>query len=418
MAYKKPQTDDTNPTETSAESMDFSRMLEESFSKSERKISVGDRIKSEVLSVGKEHVIVSTGTRFDGFVQAQQLQDETGQPTVKSGDHVDLFVTYVNGSQIFLSPKPTSKNLADDIQDAFTKDLPVEGRVDSINKGGFQVIVLGKQAFCPLSQMDLKRIEKPEDYVGKKFTFKITQFSEGGRNIVLSRRKLMEEGQGVALASFKDQTKVGDVVTGTVTRIESFGAFIEIAPGLEGLAHISELSWTRIKDPSEVVKVGQSVTATILRIEAEDRRLKISLTLKQSAGDPWQNLPSHIQTGRVVAGKVTRCMPFGAFVELHPGIEGLIPLSEMSSTKRVARADEVVKEGDPVSVMVKEITPQTKRISLSIKDAVGEAANALEAQNIKDYSDSELARGGGKSMGTLAEKFQAALDKKSEKKNK
>src|SRR5690606_32158605 len=154
--------------------------------------------------------------RLDGYVQAQQLQDENGVSTVKPGDHVDLFVTYVKGTEVFLSPKPTSQNIAEDLQEAFTNDQPIEGKVDSVNKGGFQVTINGKQAFCPMSQMDLKRIEKPEEYIGLKFTFKITQVGEGGRNIVVSRRKVLEEGQGAALAAFKDQRKAGDVITGTV----------------------------------------------------------------------------------------------------------------------------------------------------------------------------------------------------------
>jgi len=408
MVFKRLHNDDED-----SPSSDFESLLQESLSKPERKVSVGDKIKAEVLSVGKDRVVVSTGTRFDGMVPANLLQDEKGLATVKTGDSVELYVTYVKGSEVLMSPNPTTQNLADGIQEAFASGMSVEGRVEAVNKGGFEVTIFGKSAFCPISQMDIKRIDTPEDYVGKKFEFKISQLT--GRNFVVSRRKVLEEGQGVALATFADQRKVGDVVTGTVTRLEPFGAFVEISPGLEGLVHVSELSWARVNDPKEVVSPGQVVTAKIVRLEQGERRLKISLSLKQDSGDPWNNLPAQIQSGRVVTGKVTRCMPFGAFVELHPGLEGLIPLSEMSSTKRVARADEVVKEGEEVAVLIKELNPGSKRISLSIKDAQSAAASASESEDIKHYAATQAARGtggSGGSLGTLAEKMQAALAKK------
>ncbi len=411
MVFKRQLNDDDEQMESGSEVQDFEQMLNDSLNKRDRKLSLGDKVKAEILSVGKEQVIVSTGTRHDGYVPSSQLQDGAGNARYKTGDFVDLYVTYIKGSEIFLSPNSTSNSLAEGIQEAFDNNQAVEGKVDSVNKGGFQVIVFGKPAFCPMSQMDQKRIEKPEDYIGKRFEFKITQLAEGGRNIVISRRKVLEESQGAAMANFQDQRKVGDIVTGKVTRLEPFGAFIEIAPGLEGLAHISELSWTRVASPKDVVEPGQVVSAKIIRIENEGR-LKISLTLKQSENDPWQNLPTHVETGRVVAGKITRCMPFGAFVELHPGIEGLVPLSEMSSTKRVAQATEVVQEGEQVSVLIKEINPQAKRISLSIKGAVDQAASMTEAQDIKEYAASQVARGSGNSLGSLGAKMQAALDQK------
>lgn len=388
-------------------------MLADSFGQADKRVSSGDRIKAEVLSVGKENVIVSTGTRFDGFVAAEQLLDENGESTVKVGDMIDLFVTYVKGAQVFLSPSPTSKNLADDISDAFAKNLPVEGRVEGVNKGGFDVLIHGKKTFCPIGQMDLKRIEKPEEYVGQKHHFMISQITEGGRNVVVSRRKILEEGQSQALASFQDQRQVGDKVTGKVTRVENFGAFIEISPGLEGLAHVSELSWARVNNPNDVIKTGDVVSAQILRIENDGKRLKISLTLKQAANDPWNNLPSTVSSGRVVQGKVTRIAPFGAFVELAPGVDGLVPLSEMSATKRVATADEVVKAGETITVLVKNVDTAARRISLSIKGAVDQAASLSEETDIREYRASEAARAKSSpsGQGDLASKLQAALDK-------
>jgi len=366
MAYKRPPDEDEEP---SPHANDFEKMLDESFQKNHRKLNPGDKVRVEVLSVGREHTIVSTGTIHDGFVPTAQLLDAEGKPRVKTGDTLDLYVTSARGQEILLSPSPTAKNLADNLSEAYAQRQVVEGRVDEVTKGGFRVTLLGKSAFCPVSQMDLKFIEHPEEYVGKKFEFHLTKFSEGGRDIVVSRRRVLEEERTRGLSLFRQERRPGDVFAGVVTRLEKFGAFVEIAPGVEGLAHISEISWSRINHPGDVLELGQPVSATLLRVEPDGDRLKISLTLKQSEAEPWRNLPAEVEAGRVLTGKVTRCMPFGAFVELFPGIEGLIPLSEMSHTKRVARSDEIVKEQELVTVMVKEVNPQAKRISLSLKDA-------------------------------------------------
>lgn len=406
MTFNKKQSSDLEEVENNSE---FEQMLQESLGKSDKKLSVGEKIKAEVLSVGKENIIVGTGTRYDGYVDTKLLLDENGKCKVKSGDFIDLFVIQIKGAEIHLSPSSFSNKVSDDISQAFTGNLPVSGKVEALNKGGFTVSVAGKNAFCPLSQMDTKRIEKPEEYIGKRLEFKVTQYDE--RNIVVSRRKYMEENQGAVLANFKEQQKVGDQVKGKVTRVESFGAFVEIAPGVEGLAHVSELSWTRVANASDAVKVGDQVNATIIRIEYDAKRPKISLSLKDASNDPWLNLPSEIKVGRVVSGKVTRLMDFGAFVELKAGIEGLIPLSAMSNTKRINKADEVVKVGQEVAVMVKDVNPQSKRISLSIKEALEEAASASESQDIKDYAEKVAAQEAKQSLGALGAKIQAALNK-------
>lgn len=358
--------DDDNNDKDSSE---FARLFENSIQGIESKLTVGDRVKSEILSIGKEEVFVSTGTVDDGQVMKKDLVDENGQFSHKVGDSLDLFVTRVQGGQILLSPKATAKNIAEDLEDAFDMMLPVEGRVTEVINGGFRVSVLGKTAFCPISQIDLKRVDDGEAYVGRKFEFIITQFSERGRNIVVSRRKLLEEQREVSQTAFADDHRPGDVLKGVVSRLEKFGAFIEVATGLEGLCHISELSWSRVADPSEVVSVGQAVSVKVLKIEDGNGRLNISLSLKQVDAEPWTQLPDSLREGQVVEGRVTRCLKFGAFVELAPGIEGLIPLSEMSYTKRVVKSDDLIKEGEKVSVLIKEIRADERRMLLSLKDA-------------------------------------------------
>jgi small subunit ribosomal protein S1 len=353
-------------------SSEFAKLLEDSFRNTKKRLSVGDKVQGEVLSIGKDDVYVSTGTMYDGLVPRKELLDPDGKLTCKVGDSLDLYVTQARGSEIYLSPKPTSMNLAEDIEDAFDKMLPIEGRVAEVCKGGFRVSILGKMAFCPISQIDSKRVEVPEEYIGKKFEFMITQFGERGKNIVVSRRKFLDEQKGLSESAFLEERKSGDLLKGRITRLETFGAFVEIQPGVEGLIHISELSWSRVSHPQDVVSVGQEVDVKLLKTEEKEGRMKISLSLKQAGSEPWKNLPIQIKAGHVVEGKVTRCMKFGAFVEISPGIEGLVPLSEMSYTKRVIRSDELMREGERVSVMIKDIQAIEHRILLSLRDAGGD----------------------------------------------
>jgi small subunit ribosomal protein S1 len=353
---------------------DFARMFEDSMTGGTKKLSPGDKIRCEVLSIGKEEIFVSTGTIDDGMVHKLELNPEK-QPIdqIKVGDFLDLFVMRVQGSQILLSQKLTSKNMASDIEDAFNMGLPIEGKVSEVVNGGFRVAILGQTAFCPISQLDSRRIDDGAAYIGRKFSFLITQFDSRGRNIVVSRRKLLDQEKELSTSAFTEGHKPGEIVHGLVTRVESFGAFVEVAPGLEGLCHVSELSWSRVADAKEVIKPGDDVRAKILKIEeGMNGRLNISLSIKQASETPWHTLPAGIAEGSVVEGRVTRCMKFGAFVEVAPGLEGLVPLSEMSYTKRVLRSDEIIHEGEKIQVLIKEINIADQRMLLSIKDTGGD----------------------------------------------
>jgi small subunit ribosomal protein S1 len=390
---------------------DFAQMFEQSMGGIGKKLSIGDKIRAEVLSMGKEEVFVSTGTVDDGVVLRPDLDSSEATKNVKVGDFLDLYVTNVKGSQIFLSPKPTAKNLSDDLEDAYDMMLPVEGRVTEAVNGGFRVNVLGKTAFCPMSQIDSRRVDDPSSYIGKKFDFMVTQFDRKGRNIVVSRRKLLDEQKEATTAAFAEDHKPGDLVKGVVSRIEAFGAFVEILPGLEGLAHISELAWNRLGHPSEAVKIGQEVQAKILKIETGlNGRMNVSLSVKQAMPTPWEDLPASIREGEVIEGRVTRNMKFGAFVEIAPGIEGLVPLSEMSLTKRVQRPEEIVQPGQTVQVRIKEVRKDEQRVLLSIKDA-GAEGDAYDPRAFAPGSSAAAATSSSKkSLGTLADQFSGLFN--------
>jgi len=400
---------------------EFARMFEQSIKDDKKKrFSTGDKVNAEILVLGKEEVFVSLGSNKDGMVHRRDLLDADGNVPYKVGDKIDLYIIQVKGSEIRLSPKVSSKYMSEGIQDAFQSRTPIEGKVAELVNGGFRVQIRGKLAFCPISQMDNKRIEQPELYLNQRFQFRVTKFEEGGRNIVVSRRQLLEEERKISDTAFALDRKPGDVVSGRVTRLEKFGAFIEIAPGLDGLAHISELSWSRVGDPSEVLTQGQEVTAKILKIETIDgNKMRISLSLKQAGTEPWANMPSHIIAGQKVQGKVTRFAKFGAFVELAPGIEGLLPLSEMSQTQRVNRAEDVVKAGEVLSVLVKNIDVTGHRISLSLKDA-GVPGAESENDDWKGYSAQQNDTKSKQGFGSLGDKLKAALNPASAnaKKNK
>lgn len=397
--------------DSSSGTNDFARMFEESMGAASRKLSVGDKIRGEILSVGKEEIFVSTGTMDDGVVLKSDLEGKEA----KVGDFLDLYVTRVHGGQIFLSTKPTAKNISDDLEDAFDMMLPVEGRVLEAVNGGFRVSILGKTCFCPMSQMDSRRITDTTMYVGQKYEFLITQFDPRGRNIVVSRRKLLDEQKQAATAAFTEDHKPGDFVTGGVTRMEPFGAFIEIAPGFEGLCHISEIGWSRLAHPSEALKIGQVVRAKVLKIEEGlNGRLNVSLSIKQADTPPWEKLPPHLREGEVVQGKVMRCMKFGAFVEVAAGIEGLLPLGEMAF-KRVNRAEDVVKEGQTVSVKIKEIRADEQKMLLSIKDVLGDAQEAEDRAGAAE-AVAWNAKSGGAKLGTLGDQFKTLFEQQNKKK--
>jgi len=336
---------------------------------------VGDRIKGRIISVGKESVFVDTGTKIDGVVDKAELLDPKGHFSYKEGDELELYVTSKRGDEIRLSRAFSgAEGGIYALLEAHRSGIPVEGKVKGLVKGGYQVEVMQKRAFCPMSQMDLRFQDKPEENVGKTYEFLITQFEEQGKNIVLSRRELLRREQEKALKGFVAGLKAGDQLPGTVTRLMPYGAFIELFPGLEGMVHLSELSWSRVEKAEDILSPNAPVTVKVIGIGpgAKPGSLKISLSLKQVTGDPWQGVEDKFHIGERVNGKVTRCTGFGAFVEIAPGIEGLVHLSEMSYRKRVTKAEEVVKPGEMVPLVIKEIDPQRRRISLSIKDAEGD----------------------------------------------
>lgn len=358
---------------TPADNETFAELFESYEAGMSDNIKVGDRISGRVISVDGSNVYVETGSKVDGVAELEEFLDEDGKPSVAEGDTVELYVTACTASEIRLSKALSGQGGIEILREAFENKVPVEGKVSGTCKGGYNVEMAKRRVFCPISQIDNRYVEDAEEYVGETYLFQIIKFENNGRNIVVSRRELLMREQEEAAASFLETVSEGTVIEGSVVRLAPFGAFVELVPGVEGMVHVSELGWGRVDDPADVLKPGETVRAKILEIKQDAKgKLRIGLSIKQAMTDPWDDLPQAIKPGERLKGTVTRLAPFGAFVELVPGIEGLVHLSEMSYTKRVMKAEEIVSPGDEVMVSVKDVDAEKRRVSLSIKEADGD----------------------------------------------
>jgi small subunit ribosomal protein S1 len=337
-------------------------------------LQLGDKISGKIISIGKDAVFLDIGTKVDGIVERSELLDSEGNLLFAEGDDIELYVVARDDHEIRLSKAISGIGGVEMLREAFHNAIPVEGKVQATCKGGFNVEMLQRRAFCPISQMDVEYVETPEDYVGQGYEFLITQFEDNGKNIVVSRRKILAKAMEIEIASFLSTLKQDDVVEGRVTKLMPYGAFVELIPGLEGMVHISELSWSRMEKPEQVVQADDRVLVKVIGITDGEKKntKKISLSMKQVGEDPWNQVSEKFNTGDKVNGTVTRCMDFGVFVEIAPGIEGLVHISEMSFVKRVVKPADEVTPGEKVSVLIKDIDPRKRRISLSMRDTQGD----------------------------------------------
>lgn len=350
-------------------SQDFATLLANTEAGAGKRLRKGDEVRGEILSIGKEEAFVSTGTPVDGIVLIKDLLDENKQIKYKVGDFIDLVVTQFREGEIRLSKKGATSSVQDldSLEDAFDMELPVEGRVIEVCNGGFRVLIQGKTAFCPVSQMDMRVAQDHNEYLNQKFDFLITQFENKGKNIVVSRRRLLTLQRAENEGTFMLKHPPGTILSGKITKIERFGAFVELESGIEGLVHISELSWSRISDPHEVVSIGMPVHVKLLKIEDLDGRLKISLSLKEGGdeNDPWITIREKFPLGSVWTGKVEKRETYGLFVNIAPGITGLLPKSKWKESLD-SKNFEGKKRGDEVMVQIDQILVEERKISLGL----------------------------------------------------
>lgn len=343
----------------------------------------GAVVKGTVISVVNGEVIVNLGFKSDGIIQKDEFSEDSSvdpATAVKPGDEIDVFIIHVNdkeGNVLLSHKKVASQKGIREIEQAAETGEPLSGKITEAVKGGVIAIIKGARAFVPASQLSNRYIEDITSFIGKELNFQILQYDKAKRRIVAGRKELSAREVSDAKERVFGNIEVNQKLTGVVSKIVDFGAFVDLG-GADGLIHISQLSWGRIRKVSEVLKEGDSVTVTVLNIDKE--KGKISLTLKDINSDPWRGVAERYYVEDVVTGKVVRIAPFGAFVELEPGVDGLIHVSQIS-TRRVTKPDDVLAVGDVVDVKIIGVSEEGKKISLSIK------ALELDAQNGEYYED-------------------------------
>jgi len=378
---------------------DFAAMFEASLQA--KPVSQGQTVEGTIVRIGAEVALVDVGGKSEAVIDVGELKDADGALEVAVGDRIQATVVSTSGG-VTLSRKLVRKAATDrQIEDAYRSGLPVEGTVQGVNKGGYEVRIGHSRAFCPLSQIDIVRTADPAVHVGGHYTFRIVEYKEGGRNIVVSRRALLEEEQQARAAEVRRTIVPGALVKGRVVSVRDFGAFVDLGGGVQGLLHVSEMGWSRGMDPSEAVTPGEEITVMVLRVDEDTR--KIALGLKQLTEDPWSTVPVRYEVGQVHAGRVTRLAEFGAFVELEPGIEGLAHASTFapSGPGGWARA---VPVGTTAAFEILSIDPEKKRMGVAlVPEGSARAADVREYAELNDAAPSQL--------GSLADKLRGVLKK-------
>src|SRR5215208_5643118 len=285
-----------------------------------KRFANGQTIEGTIVAIGPEAAFVDVGGKGEATIEVAELKDADGNLEVAAGDRIQAVVVSTMGG-LTLSRR-LARGAATDrqLEDAFRSGLPVEGKVERAVKGGYEVRIGRQRGFCPFSQIDIHRTE-PSVHEGHVYAFRIIEYKEGGRNLVVSRRALLEEDQRAGAAEIRRSIVAGAVMSGRITSVREFGAFVDLGAGVQGLLHVSEMGWSRVSDPSNLFKPGEEITVKVLRVD--DDKQKISLGLKQLTDDPWSSVPSTYEVGQVRSGRVTRVAEFGAFVEFEPGVEGL-----------------------------------------------------------------------------------------------
>lgn len=349
-------------TELQAESRgeDFEHMLEESLINI-KQLEVGDKVSGEILNITDSYIFVSLGGKRDAYAEKVNYFDKSGNLPYKVGDTLDGYVVKCTDTETLIAKSLISVNI-ELLHDAFEEKIPVKGKVQSMTKGGYIVDVSDVKVFCPLSHIDSKRVVEPKKYMNEVYDFRVIDFKDNGRNIVVSRRAILDEAKEKQKQETLENLEVGSVVQGKVTRLTNFGAFIDLG-GVDGLLHISQFSWVRIDSPSEILNIGDEIKAKIIKMHGE----KISLSMKALQENPIDAAMKELKEGDIVSCRVVRNLPFGSFVEIKAGVEGLIPISELARGRRINNPSEVVTEGELVEAQILKINPENHKISLSLK---------------------------------------------------
>src|SRR5436309_7176277 len=323
----------------------------------------GSIVKGRILAVRPREVLVDIGYKSEGVISLAEFEDVEN---LEVGDEVDVLLERLEndeGMVVLSKEKAAYRQNWNKIAGVFQQDGLIKGKVKSVVKGGLMVNI-GVEAFLPASQIDIVPPKNLQQFVGNSYDFKVVKINQDRQNIVLSRRELIEQERNERRQKLLNEMVPGDIRKGTVKNITDFGAFIDLN-GLDGLLHITDMSWGRIGHPSEILKVGQEIDVVVLDINREKER--VSLGLKQKLANPWENIDAKYQVGQKVKGRVVNLVPYGAFIELEPGVEGLVHVTELSWTKRIAKPSDVLKADQELEAIVLGINREEQKISLGIR---------------------------------------------------
>ena len=322
----------------------------------------GQAVKGRVIQITSDHVFVDVGGKGEAWIDRAELTDDDGRLRVAVGDEVEATVVGT-GDEIRLSHKlRRGAQAREALEMAAQSGITVEGRVAAVIKGGYEVTLGGLRAFCPFSQMDLRRVESEQEYVGRVLEFRVTKYGENGRNIVVSRRQILQEQSAKAAEETRKLLVPGAILPGTVTSLADFGAFVDLG-GVQGLVPMSELSHSRVGRATDRLSVGEAVTVKVLRVDPE--RGKVTLSLKALDGDPWTAVPGRLRERQVVRGRALRATDFGVFVELLPGVDGLLHVSEIPRHQQAAMREAVAANAE-ITVMVVGLDSGKRRVALTL----------------------------------------------------
>jgi small subunit ribosomal protein S1 len=352
---------------TDFDAMDFEAALEDYLNADFGDLEEGSIVSGEVVKIDKDHVLVDVNFKSEGQLSAAEFIDAEGNCTVEVGDKIDVFVVNKNESEgtIILSRERAKRmKLFDKLEDVQQAEQTITGRIIRRVKGGYTVDMDGIEAFLPGSHVDLRPVPDMDALVGQEFEFRVLKINRRRSNVIVSRRVLLEEQRDEMRSKLLEDLEEGQAITGKVKNITEYGVFVDLG-GLDGLLHITDMSWKRIKHPKEMVQLGDELELKVLSFDRDSN--KVSLGLKQLVPDPWENIASKFPQDTKLSGKVTNLVDYGAFVELEPGVEGLVHISEMSWTRKLRHPSQMVSAGEEVEVIILGVDQDKKRISLGMK---------------------------------------------------
>ncbi len=367
-------------------------------------LNPGEKVEAVVIKISKEWVFIDIGGKSEGYIPVEEFVDDEGDITIKEGDTINAYFLSSRNNEMLFATRLTGDTMGNEhLEEAFHNRIPVEGFVEKEIKGGYEVKIAGNiRSFCPYSQMGLTRVENADQYVGSHMTFEIIEYSEKGRKLVLSNRKILEKERQEQKDALRESLEEGMTVSGEITSIRKFGAFVDIG-GIEGLVPVSEISWGRVEDINDVLSVGQKLDVAIKKLDWEND--KFSFSLKEILPDPWNNIGLKYPEGSNHQGKVARLAPFGAFVTLEPGIDGLVHISDLGKGKKINHPREVLEESQILEVKITRIDEDKKRLSLSI---VSDEQDSKESDDYKKHVVTGDKKSSG-SLGTLGDILRKSL---------